>query len=62
MNYVISTCIIVLSRLLLLKFIFVHLIYNLTKKMLSDSQILFALAIAIIPSLLAIRLGTALND
>jgi photosystem I reaction center subunit XII len=30
--------------------------------MFSDSQILFALAIAIIPSLLAIRLGTALND
>jgi photosystem I reaction center subunit XII len=30
--------------------------------MLNDSQILLALAIAIVPSLLAIRLGTALND
>jgi photosystem I reaction center subunit XII len=30
--------------------------------MISDSQILLALTIAIIPSLLAIRLGTALNN
>jgi photosystem I reaction center subunit XII len=30
--------------------------------MLSDSQILLALAVAIMPSLLAVRLGTALND
>jgi photosystem I reaction center subunit XII len=30
--------------------------------MLSDSQILLALAVAIIPSLLAVRLGTALNN
>ncbi len=30
--------------------------------MLSDTQILFALALAIMPSLLAVRLGTALND
>lgn len=30
--------------------------------MLTDSQILFALALALIPSLLAIKLGTALND
>jgi photosystem I reaction center subunit XII len=30
--------------------------------MISDSQILLALAIAIIPSLLAVRLGTALNN
>ena len=30
--------------------------------MLSDTQILFALALAIIPSLQAVRLGTALND
>jgi len=30
--------------------------------MITDSQIFLALAIAIIPSLLAVRLGTALND
>jgi photosystem I reaction center subunit XII len=30
--------------------------------MISDTQILLALALAIMPSLLAIRLGTALNE
>jgi photosystem I reaction center subunit XII len=36
--------------------------YYINIHMLSDSQILFALALAIMPSLLAVRLGTALND
>nr|YP_009684581.1 photosystem I protein M [Pseudopedinella elastica]QDR24667.1 photosystem I protein M [Pseudopedinella elastica] len=30
--------------------------------MISDTQVLLALALAIFPSLLAVRLGTSLND
>jgi photosystem I reaction center subunit XII len=32
------------------------------KDMISDTQVLLALALAIIPSLLAVRLGTSLNN